>query len=114
MNLKRIIGSHAANLAENWDCARLFNRGMLVPTLSSVYPLDEVGEATRLVQTNGHIGKVGVLCLAPGRGLGITDPEQRARIGEERLNPMLAPAGINGRLDPRLAPAGSSGRLGRT
>jgi crotonyl-CoA reductase len=98
MNLKRIIGSHAANLAENWHCARLFNLGMLVPTLSSVYTLNEVGEATRLVQTNGHIGKVGVLCLAPGRGLGITDPEQRARIGEERLNPMLAPAGTNGRL----------------
>jgi crotonyl-CoA reductase len=96
MNLKRIVGSHGANLAEQWDCMRLVNRGMLAPTLSALYRLDEAGEATRLVQTNGHMGKVGVLCLAPRPGLGITDPQQRARIGEDRLNPMLSPAGRPG------------------
>jgi crotonyl-CoA reductase len=93
MNLKRIIGSHAANLQELWECLRLFDLGKLVPTLSSVYPLEEVAEAARLVQTNGHLGKVGVLCMAPEPGLGVTDPVMRAKIGESRLNPLLKPAG---------------------
>ena len=31
------------------------------------------------------LGKVGVLCLAPRPGLGVTDPQARARVGEERL-----------------------------
>jgi crotonyl-CoA reductase len=88
MNLKRIIGSHIANLAEQWECIRLFNMGKLVPTLSAVYPLAEAASATRLVQTNSHIGKVGVLCMAPEPGLGVTDQELRARIGEDRLNPI--------------------------
>ncbi|MGW6056104.1 crotonyl-CoA carboxylase/reductase [Streptomyces sp. NPDC055189] len=85
MNLKRIIGSHAANLQEQAECSRLFSLGKLVPVLSTVYPLQEVGEAVRLVQRNAHIGKVGVRCLAPRDGTGITDPGLRARIGEERL-----------------------------
>ena len=97
MNLKRIVGSHVANLAEMRDCLRLFDRGMLVPTLSAVYRLDEAGEATRLVQANAHMGKVGVLCMAPGPGLGITDPQQRARAGEDRLHPMLKPVGVHER-----------------
>ncbi|MCX4902877.1 crotonyl-CoA carboxylase/reductase [Streptomyces sp. NBC_00878] len=88
MKLKRILGSHVANLHEQWECARLFGQGRVMPALSTLYPLDEVGEATRLVQLNEHIGKVGVLCLAPEPGLGVTDPELRARIGEERLNPL--------------------------
>jgi crotonyl-CoA reductase len=92
MNVKRIVGSHGSNLSEQWECIRLFNRGMLSPTLSAVYRLDEAAEATRLVQANAHMGKVGVLCMAPAPGLGITDPQQRARIGEDRLNPMLSPA----------------------
>ncbi|MFJ8754953.1 crotonyl-CoA carboxylase/reductase [Streptomyces sp. NPDC102441] len=90
MNLKRIIGSHAANLQEQWECNRLFQLGRLVPVLSAVYPLDEVGEAARLVQTNRHTGKVGVLSLAPETGLGVTDPELRGRIGAQRLNPFRA------------------------
>ncbi|WP_217143045.1 crotonyl-CoA carboxylase/reductase [Streptomyces sp. AC627_RSS907] len=85
MNLKRVIGSHIANLQEQWDTARLFRQGGLVPILTDLHPLAETGEALRLVQTNRHIGKVGVLCLAPTEGLGVTDPEARARIGEERL-----------------------------
>jgi crotonyl-CoA reductase len=88
MNLKRVLGSHVANLQEQWECMRLFRLGHLVPALSTVYPLGRVGEAARLVQTNGHIGKVGVLCLAPRTGLGVTDPVLRERIGEERLNPL--------------------------
>ncbi|WP_371784239.1 crotonyl-CoA carboxylase/reductase [Streptosporangium subroseum] len=85
MNLKRVIGSHIANLQEQWDTARLFRQGGLVPILTDVYPLAETGEALRLVQTNRHVGKVGVLCLAPAEGLGVTDPEARERIGVERL-----------------------------
>jgi crotonyl-CoA reductase len=85
MNLKRVIGSHVANLQEQRECLRLFDHGRLVPVLTTLYPLDEVGEAARLVQTNGHIGKVGVLCMAPEPGLGVTDPQARTRIGAERL-----------------------------
>ncbi|MFF8911512.1 crotonyl-CoA carboxylase/reductase [Streptomyces olivaceoviridis] len=90
MNLKRIIGSHGANLQEKAECVRLFDLGHMVPVLSEVYPLEETGEAARRVQLNEHIGKVGVLCMAPERGLGVTDPERRARIGEARLSPLLS------------------------
>jgi crotonyl-CoA reductase len=86
MNLKRIIGSHVANLQEKWECNRLFELGRLLPALSEVYTLDEVGTATRLVQSNRHVGKVGVLCLAPEPGLGVTDPRLRAQIGEHRFS----------------------------
>ncbi|MDN0195771.1 crotonyl-CoA carboxylase/reductase [Streptomyces sp. S.PNR 29] len=86
MKLKRIIGSHAANLQEQWELNRLVSLGRIVPTLSAVYPLTEIAEAARSVQTNRHIGKVGVLCLADGPGQGVTDPAQRARVGEDRLN----------------------------
>ncbi|GAA2961158.1 crotonyl-CoA carboxylase/reductase [Kitasatospora cinereorecta] len=86
MRLKRIIGSHGANLHEQWEVNRLFALGHLIPALSAVYTLAEVGAAARSVQTNQHIGKVGVLCLAPRPGLGVTDAQARARVGEERLS----------------------------
>ncbi|WP_184815566.1 crotonyl-CoA carboxylase/reductase [Actinophytocola algeriensis] len=89
MKLKRVIGSHVANLQEQWEANRLFELGAVAPTLSAVYPLAEVAEATRLVQTNQHIGKVAVLCLAPETGLGVTDQELRARVGADRLSPLL-------------------------
>ncbi|MEU3270482.1 crotonyl-CoA carboxylase/reductase [Saccharomonospora sp. NPDC006951] len=85
MNLKRIIGSHVANLQEQWEANRLFELGKIIPMLSSVYPLSEVAEATRMVQTNNHVGKVGVLCLAPQEGLGVTDPAARARFDDSRI-----------------------------
>ncbi|MEU7304813.1 crotonyl-CoA carboxylase/reductase [Streptomyces sp. NPDC007189] len=88
MNLKRIVGSHAANLQEQAECNRLFQLGHLSPVLSEVFPLKEVGEAARLVQNNRHTGKVGVLCLAPEEGLGVTDPALREKIGAARLNPL--------------------------
>ncbi|MBW5422933.1 crotonyl-CoA carboxylase/reductase, partial [Streptomyces sp. BG9H] len=88
MHLKRIIGSHAANWQELQECNRLVQLGKLVPALSTVFPLDEIGEAARLVQNNGHTGKVGVLCLAPHTGLGVTDPASRARFGADRLTPL--------------------------
>jgi crotonyl-CoA reductase len=85
MKLKRVIGSHVANLREQWDCNRLFELGHIVPTMSAVYPLAQAPEATRLVQTNQHTGKVAVLCQAPRPGLGITNEALRASIGEQRL-----------------------------
>ncbi|MBT2426313.1 crotonyl-CoA carboxylase/reductase [Streptomyces sp. ISL-112] len=88
MNSKRIIGSHAANLQEQSELNRLVALGKIHPVLSSVYSLDEVGEAARLVQTNQHLGKVAVLCQAPREGLGVTDPELRERIGPDVLNPL--------------------------
>ncbi|MFN8193935.1 MAG: crotonyl-CoA carboxylase/reductase [Nocardioidaceae bacterium] len=77
MNLKRIIGSHFANYRESWEANRLISRGMIHPTLSQSYPLDEVGQATLDVHRNAHQGKVGVLCLAPEEGLGVRDHEMR-------------------------------------
>ncbi|MDT0382154.1 crotonyl-CoA carboxylase/reductase [Streptomyces sp. DSM 42041] len=87
MNSKRILGSHAANLNEQAECSRLFDLGKLSPVLSTVYPLAEAGEAARLVQRNQHMGKVGVLCLAPKEGMGITDQTLRDKIGEAQINP---------------------------
>ena len=88
MNLKRIIGSHAANLQEQAECNRLVRLGMLSPILSEVHPLQDVGEAVRRVQLNQHVGKVGVLAMAPEPGLGVTDAALRERVGERRLNPL--------------------------
>jgi len=85
MNLKRIVGSHIANLQEKAECNRLFELGYLTPMLSETYSLENVAEAARLVQKNEHIGKVGVLCMAPETGLGVTDPVMREKIGEDRL-----------------------------
>jgi crotonyl-CoA reductase len=85
MKLKTIKGSHFANYREAWDANRLVALGKVVPPLSAVYPLEEVGEAAYQVQHNLHEGKIGVLCLAPEEGLGIEDPELRARVGEDRI-----------------------------
>ena len=80
MNLKRIVGSHFANYREAWEANRLIARGSDPP--------DAVARPTRWtrparrrydVHRNLHQGKVGVLCLAPTEGLGVTDPQLRAR-----------------------------------
>ena len=65
MTLKRIVGSHFANYREAWEANDLINRGLIHPTLSKTYPLDEVGQAAYDVHRNLHQGKVGVLALAP-------------------------------------------------
>jgi crotonyl-CoA reductase len=79
MNLKRIIGSHFANYRESYEANRLIDKGLIHPTLSKVYPLAETGQAVTDVHTNSHQGKVGVLALAPAEGLGVSDPEKRAK-----------------------------------
>ena len=78
MNLKRIISSHFANYREAWEANNLIARGIVHPTLSSVYPLAETGQAAYDVQRNLHQGKIGVLCLAPEEGLGVRDTQMRA------------------------------------
>jgi crotonyl-CoA reductase len=85
MKLKSIIGSHFANYREAWEANQLICDGVVVPPLSAVYTLDEVGDAAYQVHKNLHEGKIGVLCAAPAEGLGIDDAEKRAAIGEDRL-----------------------------
>lgn len=85
MRLKRIIGSHGANYQESVESNRLLELGLVVPTLSRVYPFAEVAQATRAVQLNEHEGKVGVLCMAPREGMGIEDPLLREQVGEDKL-----------------------------
>ncbi len=79
MSLKRIVGSHFANYREAWEANRLIQRGKIHPTLSATYPLADTGQATYDVHRNKHHGKIGVLCLSPEPGLGVTDPGLRAR-----------------------------------
>jgi crotonyl-CoA reductase len=79
MNLKSIIGSHFANYREAWEANRLIAKGQIHPTLSKTYTMDQTGQAAFEVHRNQHQGKVGVVCLAPERGLGVRDDELRAR-----------------------------------
>ncbi len=71
MNLKRIVGSHFANYRESWEANRLISKGVISPTLSKTYSLEQTGQAACDVHQNLHQGKVGVLCLAPEEGLGV-------------------------------------------
>jgi crotonyl-CoA reductase len=85
MKLKTIKGSHFANYREAWDANQLICRGKVLPPLSAVYPLTDVGEAAYQVHRNLHEGKIGVLCLAPEEGLGVDDPALREKVGEDRI-----------------------------
>jgi crotonyl-CoA reductase len=44
--------------------------------------LTQTGQAAYEVHRNAHQGKVGVLCLAPAEGLGVTDPQTRERYAD--------------------------------
>ncbi|MGN9758845.1 crotonyl-CoA carboxylase/reductase [Streptomyces sp. SD31] len=79
MHLKRVIGTHFATYREAWEANRLVAQGRIHPTLSTVYPLEETGQAAYDVHRNTHQGKVGVLCLAPSEGLGVRDHALRDR-----------------------------------
>ena len=78
MNLKTLKGCHFANYREAWEANRLVCEARIHPTLSKVFPLDQTGEAALQVHHNLVEGKLGVLCLAPEEGLGVTD-EAHAR-----------------------------------
>ena len=85
MKLKSIKGSHFANYREAWEANQLICDGKILPPLSAVYPLEEVGDAAYQVHKNLHEGKIGVLCAAKEEGLGIDNRELREEIGEDRL-----------------------------
>ncbi len=85
MKLKTIKGSHFSNYREAWAANQTIIEGRVVPPLSAVFPLVETGEAAYEVHHNRHEGKIGILCAAPREGLGVTDPEMRSRVGEDRL-----------------------------
>jgi crotonyl-CoA reductase len=85
MKLKQIKSSHFANYAEAWAANRLIAKGQIQPMLSAVHTLEDSGEAAYQVHNNLHEGKIGVLCMAPREGMGIDDPEFRAKVGEDRI-----------------------------
>jgi len=85
MRLKNLVGSHFANYREAWEANRLISKGMIHPVLSQVFDLADTGEAAYQVHKNMHEGKIGVLCLAPKEGMGVTNPELRAKVGEKNL-----------------------------
>ena len=85
MKLKRLVASHFANYAEASAANKLIDQGRIQPLLSAVYPLEGVGEASLKIHRNEHEGKIGILCLAPTEGLGISDAEKRDRIGEDKI-----------------------------
>jgi crotonyl-CoA reductase len=80
MNLKTLKGCHFANYREAWEANRLIAEGKIFPTLSKVFALEDTGEAAYQVHHNQHEGKLGILCLAPEEGLGVTDGEMRERL----------------------------------
>ena len=79
MNLKKIVGSHFANYREAYEANRLIAKGLVHPTLSKTFTLEESGQAAYEVHHNLHQGKVAVLALAESPGLGVTNPELRAK-----------------------------------
>lgn len=86
MKLKKIVSSHFANYQEAWNMNRLISMGKIQPVMSEVYSLDQVGDAALKVHRNEGEGKFGVLCMSPEEGLGITNPEKREEIGEDKIN----------------------------
>ena len=67
MKLKTIKGSHFANYREAWDANRLrLSEGRIVPPLSAVYPLAEVGEAAYQVHQQPPRGQDRRTVRGPG------------------------------------------------
>jgi crotonyl-CoA reductase len=83
MRLKKLVGSHFANYKESYEANRLISKGMIHPVMSQVFDLEQTGEAAYQMHHNMHEGKIGVLCLAPEEGMGVTDPELRAKVGDK-------------------------------
>ena len=81
----RDLEAAIAYYQEAWDMNRLISSGAIQPVMSACYDLEQVGDAALLVHQNKAEGKLAVRCLAPSEGLGITDPEKRANIGEDKI-----------------------------
>jgi crotonyl-CoA reductase len=101
MKLKRIVASHFANYQEAWEMNRLIDRGAIQPVMSQAFPLEEVGEAARLVHHNEAEGKLAVRCLAPEAGQGVLDPAKRERVGVDRIRLFERHAEAGGRAEER-------------
>ena len=85
MKLKTIKGSHFSNYREAWSANQTIIDAKVVPPLSRTFALEEAPEAAFEVHHNRHEGKIGILCAATREGLGVSDPELRARVGDRRL-----------------------------
>jgi len=85
MILHRIVFSPFAHYQEAWEMNGVIDRGVIQPVVAELYTLDQVGDAALKVHRNEAEGKLGVLCLAPEPGQGITDPDKREAIGEDRI-----------------------------
>jgi crotonyl-CoA reductase len=93
MKLKTIKSSHFANYREAYEANRLICQGKIQPIMSEAFALDDVGEAAWKVHKNLAEGKIGVRCLSPKDGLGIANPEFRAKVGEDRITLFQRSAG---------------------
>ena len=75
MNLKTLKGCHFANYREAWEANRAIVRGQGAPdAVEGVHARRDGRGGERRCTTTMHEGKLGVLCLAPEEGLGVTDP----------------------------------------
>ena len=90
----RIVGSHFANYLENERANRLLDRGVVQPTMTASYSLEDVALATSVVRSGRHEGKIGIDCLAQA-GAGVTDRRARAVMGEDEIT-RFAIAGMGG------------------
>ena len=99
MNLKRVIGSHFANYREAWEANDLVARGLIHPTLSRTYALQDVGQAAYDVHRNLHQGKVGRPRARPDRGAGRPRPgPARAAPGRDQPVPQHLSGGSGHRV----------------
>jgi crotonyl-CoA reductase len=79
MNVKRIVGSHAANAYEGLRANNLVEKARIHPTVSETWDLSEIGVAARRLQLGKNVGKIGIRCLATSDETGVTDTETRER-----------------------------------
>src|SRR3712207_7049833 len=95
MNLKRIISSHFANYKEAWEANRLIDKGLIHPTLSKVYPMEEVGQAadrksTRLNSSRANISYA-VFCLKKKKTLNLSRRRPSSRTSCPFTSPTPTP-----------------------
>jgi crotonyl-CoA reductase len=76
-NLKRVVGTHIANLREASDANRLLCKGAIYPTMARCCDLENAPQAVSSLAKNEHVGKTSVLCLAPREGMGVRDHQLR-------------------------------------
>ena len=83
-----IIGSHCASWSEASRANDLVCRGIIIPELSGVFPLENFRDAVYAMNTN-HVGKIALLCNANSIDEGIEDFKLRNEIGEKHFRLFL-------------------------